>query len=101
MSNEMPSDNCELAEVQVLISGYVQGVFFRAATESEAKALGLTGYVANQPDGSSVKVVAEGNRQNLEALVDYLKVGPPNARVEEVIIDWAAYSGRYSDFSVK
>jgi len=97
----MPSDNCELAAVHVLVSGYVQGVFFRAATEAEAKALGLTGYVTNQPDGHSVKVVAEGNRKNLEALVGYLKVGPPQARVEEIVAEWATYTGRYSDFNVK
>jgi len=92
--------NNEFAAVHVVIRGRVQGVLFRASTETEAKALGLTGYVSNLSDGYSVEVKAEGTKKKLEALVDYLRVGPSRARVEEVITEWGAYSGRYSTFSV-
>ena len=75
----MPSDSSELSAVHVLVSGRVQGVFFRAATENQAKDLGLTGYVSNRPDGRTVEVFAEGHRKSLETLVGYLRVGPPHA----------------------
>lgn len=97
----MTSDRLELAAVNVLVSGRVQGVFFRAATEAQAKTLGLSGYVLNRPDGRTVEVFAEGPRKNLETLVGYLRVGPPHARVEDVITEWSLYSGRFSNFSVK
>ena len=76
-------------------------MFFRAATEAQAKSQGLTGYVANRSDERTVEVFAEGPRKSLEALVGYLKVGPPHSQVEEVVTEWLTYSGRYSDFSVK
>ena len=72
----MTSDSIELCAVKVLISGRVQGVFFRAATETKAMALGVTGYVFNRPDGRTVEVLAEGPRKNLEMLVGYLRIGP-------------------------
>lgn len=94
-------DENQLAAVHVIVRGYVQGVFFRAATEAEANTLGLTGYVSNQPDGCSVEVLAEGKRKSLKALLAYLKIGPPRAWVEKVTVEWSAYSGRYSSFNIK
>ncbi len=90
----------DLASVKALVYGRVQGVFFRDFTSKHAAELGLTGYVRNLPDGKAVEVHAEGERSKLEKLIDYLKVGPPRARVEKVETDWSGYSGNYSDFSV-
>ncbi len=95
------NNNQGLKAVHVIILGRVQGVAFRASTESEARKLGLFGYVSNRPDGYSVEVWAEGDKQVLGKLIEYLKVGPPGARVESVDISWTTYSGRYSDFRVK
>jgi len=90
----------DLASLQVTISGRVHGVFFRAYVESRAGELNLTGYVLNLPDGK-VEVRAEGERQRLEKLVGYLKMGPPAARVDEVLTKWAEYSGLFTEFQVR
>ena len=90
----------DLASVQVIVYGYVQGVFFRAFVSQRATQLGLTGYVRNLPRGT-VEVNAEGERKQLDQLIGYLKVGPPAARVEKVVTKWSEYTGSYSRFSIR
>ena len=90
----------DLASVYAIVYGYVQGVFFRAFVSRRATELGLTGYVRNLPDGETVEVNAEGERQQLEKLIGYLKVGPPGAKVEKVVTNWSEYTGSYSRFSI-
>ena len=90
----------ELASFQATVHGLVQGVFFRTYTSRTAQELGLAGYVRNLPDGS-VEVQAEGQKDKLEKLTGFLKVGPPGARVEKVIMIWAEYAGDYSGFTVR
>lgn len=90
----------DLASLQANVYGRVQGVFFRDFVSRRARELGLVGYVRNLRDGT-VEVWAEGERQQLEKLVGYLKVGPPTARVDEVVTSWSAYTGNYSGFSVR
>jgi acylphosphatase len=91
----------DLASVRVIVYGYVQGVFFRAYTSRRATELGLTGYVRNLSGGDAVEVNAEGERKQLEKLIGYLKVGPPGAKVEKVVINWAEYTGGYPRFSIR
>lgn len=82
-----------------LVSGYVQGVFFRAASESVARRLDLTGWVRNLPDGR-VELVACGEKAKLEELEQWLRQGPPRARVEQVTVrDVAAQV--FTGFSVR
>jgi len=90
----------DLASVQIIVHGYVQGVFFRAFATERAIQLGLTGYVRNLPRGA-VEVNAEGERKQLDQLIDYLKVGPPSAKVEKVVTKWAEYTGSYSGFRIR
>jgi len=90
----------DLASVEVIVYGYVQGVFFRDFTSRQAVKLGLSGYVRNVA-GGGVEVRAEGERKQLEKLIGYLKVGPPAARVERVVTKWSEHTGRYSSFSVR
>ena len=90
----------DLASVQAIVYGYVQGVYFRDFVSQRAKELGLTGYVGNLPEGT-VEVQAEGERKQLEQLIDYLKVGPPIAEVEKVVTTWSEYTGNYSGFSIR
>jgi acylphosphatase len=90
----------EMASLRATIHGHVQGVFFRASVREQAEKLHLTGFVRNQTDGV-VEVGVEGEKQHLEKLVGFLKTGPPGARVDEVRIDWADYTGKYTDFSVR
>ncbi|MFC2041869.1 acylphosphatase [Chloroflexota bacterium] len=94
-------NNTNLASVRAIVYGRVQGVYFRAFTSGCARELGLTGTVRNMPDGKAVEVQAEGRRDKLEKLIDYLKVGPPGARVERVETNWAEYSGGFSDFKIR
>jgi len=69
--------------VRFLVSGRVQGVFFRASTREEALRLGLTGHAKNLPDGS-VEVVACGDDAALAELQRWLQLGPPLAQVSRV-----------------
>jgi acylphosphatase len=90
----------DLASVQVIVYGRVQGVFFRDFVARRATELGLTGYVRNLPDGS-VEVLTEGERNQLEKLTSYLKVGPSSARVEKVVTSWSEHTGSYPGFRVR
>ena len=69
--------------VRFLVSGKVQGVFFRASTREQALKLGLCGHAINLDDGR-VEVVAEGDRAAVAALASWLRHGPPMARVDRV-----------------
>jgi acylphosphatase len=69
--------------VRILVSGRVQGVFFRATTVERARELGLAGHARNLPDGR-VEVEAEGTPSAVEALVAFCHEGPPAARVTGV-----------------
>ena len=66
-----------------VVSGRVQGVFFRASTQREAQQLGVTGHALNLPDGS-VEVLACGEAHAVDRLRDWLWEGPPAARVAKV-----------------
>lgn len=66
-----------------IVSGHVQGVFFRASTREQAQRLGVTGYAKNLADGS-VEVVACGSDDALAELEKWLQHGPPSARVDAV-----------------
>ncbi len=91
----------DLASVQVIVYGYVQGVFFRAFASRWATELGLIGYVRNLHGEEAVEVNAEGERRKLQKLVDYLRVGPPAAVVEKVITNWSEYTGSYPGFGIR
>lgn len=91
----------DLASLRVIVSGDVQGVFFRAYAARLARGLGLTGFTQNLPRGDSVEVVAEGERKQLEELISHLRVGPPAASVENVITSWSDYTGIYSEFTIR
>ena len=67
-----------------LVSGKVQGVFFRASTCEQARRLGLKGRARNLADGR-VEVLALGASENVDALAFWLQAGPPMARVDEVL----------------
>lgn len=86
--------------LHAVAQGRVQGVNYRAFASRDATRLGLTGYVRNLPDGS-VEICAEGDRKQLEKLVDHLKAGPPGARVDNLEPTWSNYTGQYSYFSVR
>jgi acylphosphatase len=87
------------ASIYATISGRVQGVFFRMFVFKAARALGLCGRVRNLPDGR-VEVQAEGDRAQLERLIEKLHQGPPGAVVENVKVEWGEYLHEYDDFQI-
>ncbi len=68
-----------------LVSGRVQGVYYRASTRDHARSLKLNGYARNLADGR-VEVLVAGSAQNVQKLIDWLWHGPPSARVDAVEI---------------
>lgn len=72
-----------MACARFIVTGRVQGVFFRASTRDFALQLGVAGYAKNRDDGS-VEVLASGSAEALAALFAWLHHGPPAARVEQV-----------------
>lgn len=90
----------EKARISIIISGRVQGVFFRYKTKHEAGNLGLTGWVRNNSNGS-VEILAEGNKDRLEELVAWCKSGPRLANVENIEVKWLPSKGEFNDFEIK
>lgn len=86
--------------VEVSVTGRVQLVMFRDFTRRAARRLGLVGEVENLPDGS-VRVYAEGPRETLETLIEYLNKGPLLARVERVVPLWVSPRGGFTSFSIR
>jgi len=85
--------------IRALVSGRVQGVFFRAETREQARRLGLCGWVRNLPDGN-VEVLAEGDEQPVRALLTWCRSGPPHARVDAVEEFPETFSGEFDTFSI-
>jgi acylphosphatase len=88
------------ARLEATARGRVQGVGFRYFILRRGMELGLTGWVANEPDGS-VRLVAEGTRSELEALLETMERGPAGAIVERVSATWGAASGTLRDFGIR
>jgi acylphosphatase len=86
------------ARAHVVVSGRVQGVFFRAETRNRASSLRLGGWVRNRRDGT-VEAVFEGDRDRVESMVDWCRRGPAYAEVENVDVSWEEPRGEAS-FSV-
>ena len=76
-----------VARAHVLVSGRVQGVWFRGSTCDQATELGLAGWVRNLSDGR-VEYVAQGSREHVEKLIDWSRRGPRWARVDELDVVW-------------
>lgn len=76
--------------MRCLVSGRVQGVFFRSSTREEARRLGLSGYARNLADGR-VEVLACGPRAGVAELRDWLSQGPPLARVAALACEPVPY----------
>lgn len=89
-----------MIRVSLSISGDVQGVFFRAHTQEKAEELGVTGWVANEADGTVV-VVAEGPENKINELIDWCHGGPTSATVEKVKVEEEPYMGEFEDFSIR
>ena len=81
-----------MTRVHVRVTGFVQGVCFRAETAERARALGVGGWVRNAPDGA-VEAVFEGDEQRVASLVAWCRRGPAGARVDDVAVTWEEPQG--------
>lgn len=88
----------ETARAHVHVSGRVQGVYFRAGTQAQARALGLAGWVRNTAAG--VEAVFEGPPAAVERAIEWCRQGPPHAAVDMVDVAWEVPEGLVG-FSVR
>ena len=86
--------------VHVIISGRVQGVWFRASTKQKAEELGLTGWVRNTKDGC-VEAVFEGEDGLIKEMIKWCHSGPPLSKVENVEIKNQKPIGGFKDFFIR
>jgi len=89
-----------IQRLEATVRGSVQGVGFRWFVRGQALRYALTGWVANQQDGS-VRVVAEGSRDALEKLLTQLHEGPSGAVVSSVDDAWLPASGAFAGFDIR
>lgn len=85
---------------EITVNGRVQGVGYRYFVRAKAKELDIKGFVRNGYDGTVV-IEAEGEKKDLEVLLDYLKIGPPLARVNRIDISESTYNNSFEDFEIK
>jgi acylphosphatase len=83
------------------VYGRVQGVCFRYFVRTVARDLGLKGYVRNLASGDAVEVRAEGEKSQLDKLLEQLHVGPTGAWVKRVETDWSDCPGRFDSFIIR
>ena len=82
-----------------IISGRVQGVFFRMETMRAAQRIGVSGWVRNLRDGT-VEAVFEGDEARIDAIIQWCKEGPPHAHVTDVKVDREEYTGEFDGFDI-
>jgi acylphosphatase len=98
--SERPESPTAVVSLHAIVRGRVQGVYFRDFVYARAISLRLTGYVRNLPDMRSVEVMAEGQRERLDLLLEHLKKGPRKAQVDSVEVQWGQASGQYTEFGI-
>jgi len=74
-----------MRRVKILVTGRVQGVYFRMFTQNKAKQFGVKGHARNLPDGR-VEIIAEADKNSIEKLIRWCHKGPVTARVDHVEI---------------
>jgi len=95
-----PVRPAEVMRLDATVIGRVQGVGFRWFVLDAARSLDLSGWVANEADGS-VRCVAEGPRHVLDALLRALSTGPLNANVQRVVPRWGPAAGITGPFEIR
>ena len=92
--------NSDLQRAHVLVSGQVQGVFFRDSTRQKAEELGLAGWVKNTTDGQ-VEALFEAPSERVREMVRWCEEGPQRASVESVDTDFESAVGDFEAFEVR
>jgi acylphosphatase len=90
----------QISRMHAWIDGHVQGVGFRYFVRESAGILAITGWVRNLHDGR-VELVAEGERDVLEKLLEEVHQGPRGSQVTQVRVDWGLGNGGFDGFRVQ
>jgi len=88
------------ARAHIYVSGIVQGVFFRTRTAVMAHRLNVSGWVRNLSDGR-VEAVFEGEKGDVERMVEFCRRGPVGAIIEGAQITWEDYKGEFTKFTIE
>ena len=86
--------------IQIIVSGRVQGVYFRAYIQKQAIKLGITGFAKNNKDGS-VEIIARGGQENLKKFITYCHKGPIMAKVNQVIVTEYDTNDTFAHFDIR
>ena len=87
-------------EAHVVVTGRVQGVFFRASTRDVAIRHFVRGFVRNLP-GGQVEAVLQGDRTAVENVIAFLREGPPGAVVTDIAVEWCDSTASHEGFHVR
>jgi acylphosphatase len=98
--NVVKEGTTEKTRAHIFVSGKVQGVFFRENTKRKAKKLGVFGWVKNLRD-KRVEAVFEGNKGNVEEMVNWARKGPIWAKIEALDVLWEDYRGEFKGFEIR
>jgi len=98
-SKNSTNDDNKKASVRLLINGKVQGVYFRLNMQEIAMKNSVFGWVRNLADGR-VEALLEGNKDDVEKIIEWSKKGPESARVDALKIDYLKYGGKFADFVI-
>lgn len=89
-----------MQQAHVFISGRVQGVGYRYFVRSNAKQLGLTGWVRNSEDGG-VEAVIQGDKEKIEEMIGICRKGPMLSKVEHIGFEWEEIEDSFVDFIIQ
>lgn len=98
-SNKKINDSSQYIRVHLIISGNVQGVYFRKHTQDISLQNNVYGWVKNLVNGD-VECVLEGLKSNVDKVMIWCHQGPPNSRVENVEIKYEDFTGHFTDFKI-
>lgn len=86
-----------MKQAHIFVSGFVQGVGYRAYVRLRARELGLKGWVRNLSDGR-VEAILQGENEKIDELLHLLRRGPFFAKVTDIVVDWEEKEESFSDF---
>ena len=90
----------EKIRAHIIVSGRVQGVYFREQTRKGAKKLDISGWVKNLEDGR-VEAIFEGEKGKVEKMIDWVRQGPAFANVKDIELEWQEHKGEFKNFKVR
>ena len=90
----------EIAEAHVIVSGRVQGVWFRGKRSARPPPPGVRGWVRNLPD-RRVEAVLQGERAAVESVIEFMRTGPPGAAVTDCAVSWRPAGERVDGFDIR